>query len=94
MGESTHTKNQTAYTHTYTHAAELTLHLAECEHENGLHGRDGPRHQMEQMGPVLDRFVTPLEAGGEEPGQCQTGPPGERGHAAEVEGHEEHGAGR
>lgn len=49
---------------------------------------------MEQMGPVLDRFVTPLEAGGEEPGQCQTGPPGERGHTAKVQGHEEHGAGR
>jgi len=41
----------------------------------------------------LDGFVAPLEAGGQEPGEREHHPPDGRGHAEEVEHHEDNGAG-
>ena len=48
-------------------------------------GRYAPRGEMEVDGLRLDGFVSPFEAGGEEPRESQDHPPDHRGHAKVVD---------
>jgi len=52
------------------------VHQPHDEDDDGLHGRDGPRRDVEVRAVHLDGLVAPLEPGSQEPGEGQDHPPG------------------
>lgn len=65
----------------------LTFDFSDGQHDVRLQRRDDPGDEVEQMRPAFYGLVTPLEAGGKEPGEGQARPPGKCRHATKVQGH-------
>lgn len=68
------------------HSCQLVpVHPPHGQDHDGLDGRNGPSRQVEIGAQRLDGLLTPLAAGGQEPGQGQDHPPDRRGHPKEVQ---------